>query len=300
MSTTQDSGASRGARAVRISRNGKANPEGRMPLMEHIRELRTRLLKAVAGLALGMVGGWFLFNPVWSFLERPYCNIRIHNKVQCTGAFGHTLVVNAVFGGFFLHIKIALLVGLVISSPVWSYQFWSFIAPGLYIREKRWTYVFVAAAVPLFVLGSFFAYLAMGKAMGFFVHMIPNGAAATFTVDTYLSYVTAMLLIFGLAFEVPLLLVVLNLAGVLSHSFFRKHRRLLIFGVFVFAGAATPSPDWMSMLLLAVPCVVLVEVSEVAILLNDRRRARREAAELENDDISRFDSDDSVDADSSL
>jgi sec-independent protein translocase protein TatC len=245
-----------------------------MPLMEHLRELRSRLLKALLGVAAGMAVGWFLFAPVWRFLERPYCNIRIEGKVQCTGAFGHTLVVTGVFDGFFLHLKIALLIALVVSSPVWFYQFWSFIGPGLYVREKRWTFAFVGAAVPLFVLGGLFAYLAMGKAMGFFVRMIPSGAAATFTIDTYLSYVTAMLLIFGLAFELPLVLVVLNLAGVLSHAFFRKHRRIMIFGVFVFAGAATPSPDWMSMLLLAVPCVALVELAEVAIWLNDRRRAR--------------------------
>lgn len=267
-----------------------------MSLIEHIRELRSRLLKALAGLAAGMTVGWIFFNPVWKFLERPYCNIRIDGRPQCNGQFGHTLVVNGVFDAFFLHLKIAFLVGLVVSSPVWLYQLWAFIAPGLYAREKRWTYLFVGTAAPLFALGGLFAYMAMGKAMRFFVNLIPNGVASTFTVDTYLSYATAMLLIFGLTFEVPLIMVMLNLAGVLTHARMRKWRRLMIFAVFAFAAVATPSPDPFSMLLLAVPCVVLVELAEVFVWANDRRRARRPSlyAGLSDDEISPIDFDDSV------
>jgi sec-independent protein translocase protein TatC len=258
-----------------------------MPLMEHIRELRSRLLKALAGLAAGMGVGWALFNPIWTFLQRPYCDIVINGKHQCTGGFGHMLVVVGVFDAFFLHLKIAFLVGLIVSSPVWLYQLWAFIAPGLYSREKRWTYAFVGTAAPLFALGGLFAYLAMGRAMGFFVHMIPNGVASTFTVDTYLSYATAMLLIFGLAFELPLVLVILNLARVLTHERLRKWRRMMIFGVFAFAAVATPSPDPFSMLLLAAPCVVLVELAELFVWLNDRRRARRpsEFEGLDDDEV---------------
>ncbi len=267
-----------------------------MSLIEHIRELRSRLLKALVGLAIGMTLGWIFFNPVWKFLERPYCDIRLDGKPQCNGQFGHTLVVNGVFDAFFLHLKIAFLVGLIVSSPVWLYQLWAFIAPGLYAREKRWTYAFVGTAAPLFALGGLFAYLAMGKAMRFFVGLIPNGVASTFTVDTYLSYATAMLLIFGLAFEVPLVMVILNLAGVLTHARMRKWRRLMIFAVFAFAAVATPSPDPFSMLLLAVPSVVLVELAEVFVWANDRRRARRPSmyAGLSDDEISPLDFDDSV------
>ncbi|HYB87864.1 MAG TPA: twin-arginine translocase subunit TatC [Streptosporangiaceae bacterium] len=274
------------------------NPEARMSLIEHIRELRSRLLKALLGLAVGMTIGWIFFNPVWKFLERPYCNIKVDGQGQCTGQFGHTLVVNGVFDAFFLHLKIAFLVGLIVSSPVWLYQLWAFIAPGLYAREKRWTYAFVGTAVPLFALGGLFAYLAMGKAMGFFVGLIPHGVAATFTVDTYLSYATAMLLIFGLAFEVPLFMVILNLAGVLTHARFRKWRRLMIFSVFLFAAVATPSPDPFSMLLLAVPCVILVELAEIFVWANDRRRARRPSiyAGLDDDEISPLDFDDSIES----
>ena len=248
--------------------------------MEHIRELRSRLLKALLGIGAGMGVAWYLFTPIWTFLEKPYCSISIADHKQCNGHFGSTLVVNGVFDGFFLHLKIAFIVALVLSSPVWLYQLWAFIA----------------SAVPLFALGAVFAYLAMGKAMHFFVSMIPSGVASVFTVDTYLSYAMAMLLIFGLAFELPLVMVIFNLAGVLTHQRFRKWRRLMIFAVFLFAAIATPSPDPFSMLLLAVPCVVLVEAAELFAWANDRRRARRPDpyAALADDEISPLDTSDTV------
>ena len=142
-----------------------------MPLMEHIRELRNRLLKALLGLALGMVVGWLIFKPAWNFISAPFCRLDIQGTVGC-GKDGHPLIVTGVFDSFFLRLKIAFVVGLILSSPVWLYQLWAFIAPGLYAREKRWTYAFVGIAVPLFALGGLFAYLAMGKAMGFFVGLI--------------------------------------------------------------------------------------------------------------------------------
>lgn len=275
------------------------NPDARMPLFEHLRELRARMLKTLLGLAAGMTFGWIFFTPIWHFLERPYCNIVINGHRQCNGQFGHTLVVTGPFDAFFLHLKIAFIVGLVVSSPVWLYQLWAFIAPGLYSRERKWTYAFVGSAVPLFGIGAVFAYFAMGHAMGFFVRLIPGGVASTFTVDTYLSYATAMLLIFGLAFELPLVMVILNLAGVITHARFRKWRRVMIFAVFAFAAVATPSPDPFSMLLLAVPCVILIELAELFTWANDRRRARRPSMYegLSDDEISPLDFDDSVDAD---
>lgn len=262
--------------------------------MEHLRELRSRLFKALVGIAAGMAVGYYFFQQIWIFLERPYCNIVINGRHQCGGGFGHTLVVSGVFDAFFLRLKIAFIVGLVISSPIWLYQLWAFVAPGLYAREKRWTWGFIGAAVPLFGVGAVFAYLAMGRAMGFLVSLIPHGVASVFTVDTYLSYALAMLLIFGLAFELPLVMVIFNMAGILTHQRFRKWRRLMIFLVFAFAAVATPSPDPFTMLLLAVPCVALVEAAEVFAWANDRRRARRPSpyAGLSDDEVSPLDMDD--------
>jgi sec-independent protein translocase protein TatC len=261
--------------AANAAASGKrGNPDGRMPLIEHIRELRSRLLKALLALGLGTAVGWFFFQPVWRFIERPYCKINIQNTVGC-GKNGHSLVVTGVFDPFFVTLKVSLVVGILISSPVWLYQLWAFVAPGLYSRERRWTYAFVGTAVPLFAAGGAFAYLAMSRGLHFLLGLTPTGVKPLITIDTYLGYAMAMLLIFGLAFELPLTLVILNLAGVLTHERFRKWRRMMIFGVFAFAAVATPSPDPFTMLLLAVPCVVLVEVAEIAIWANDRRRARR-------------------------
>src|SRR5690348_17006118 len=279
----------RGARLPRASR--ERDPEGRMPLMEHIRELRNRLIKAVLAIIAGMVVGWLLYERAFNFIIGPYCRITIGHRTGCYGPTGHPLVVTGVFDPFFVRLKVAFVVGLIVSSPIWFYQLWAFIAPGLYKRERRWTFAFVACAVPLFLLGGFFAYLAMGRGLHFLLGLTPNGVLPFITIDTYFGFVMAFLLIFGIAFELPLVLVLLNLAGVVRHSFIRKYRRVMIFLVFVFAGAATPSPDPFSMLLLAIPCVVLVELAELFVWLNDRRRSRREAALLAAEGLSEISED---------
>ena len=129
--------------------------------------------------------------------------------------------------------------------------------------------------MPLFCVGATLAYLAMGRGLHFLLGLTPSGVLNLPSIDTYLGYAMAMLLVFGLAFELPLVMVLLNMARVLTHERFRKWRRIMIFGVFLFAGVATPSPDPVTMLLLAVPCVVLLEVAEVIVWANDRRIARR-------------------------
>ncbi len=175
--------------------------------------------------------------------------------------------------GFYLHIKIAVIAGTIITSPIWLYQIWAFVAPGLYAREKRWTYLFLGTAVPLFGLGCYFAYLAMSRGLNFFLSM-GGGLSPLLTADSYLGYWIAMIIGFGLCFEVPLFLVMLNLTRVVTHKRFRKWRRIIIFLVFVFAGIASPSPDPMTMLLLGGTVAALVEVAEVIIYFNDKRYLR--------------------------
>jgi len=143
----------------------------------------------------------------------------------------------------------------------------------LAITDLSW-----GSAVPLFAIGGTVAYFAMSKGLRFLLDVVPAGVQPLITINTYLGYALMMLLIFGLAFELPLALALLNVAGVLTHKRFAKWRRMIIFGVFAFAAIATPSPDPISMLLLAVPCVVLVEAAEIFIWANDRRRARRGVA----------------------
>jgi sec-independent protein translocase protein TatC len=248
-----------------------------MPLIEHIRELRTRVIRSMLAMTAGVIGGWFLFPPVWQFIVRPYCKLPA-SHLSLLGSTGHNqschLIVNGLFDGLFIHLKLAIVAGLLISSPIWLYQFWAFIAPGLHSRERRWAYFFGGSAFPLFGLGGLLAYLAMTKGLRFLLGLVPANTFPLITVTTYLNYGMAMLLIFGLAFELPLVMALLNVAGILTHERFAKWRRGIIFGVVAFAAVATPSPDPISMLLLAVPCVLLVELAEVFAWANDRRRAR--------------------------
>jgi sec-independent protein translocase protein TatC len=244
-----------------------SNPDGRMPLMDHLRELRNRLLKAVLAVAAGMGIGFipFIYNRIWAFVYHPF-------KL----AAGHDhLVVIGVFDGFMLRVQVAFFFGLIITSPFWLYQIWAFIAPGLYSREKKWAYAFVGVAAPLFAAGAALAYLVMSRGLHYLLALVPHGVTVMATVTNYLSYFEAMILGFGLAFELPLALVLLNVVGIMTHERIRKWRRIMIFLVFVFAGIASPSPDPLTMLLLAVPCIVLIEAAEIVIWANDRRRANR-------------------------
>ena len=272
----------------------QSNPEGRMPLMDHLRELRNRVVKAAAALLIGTAVGLVpaVFDRVWSFVEHPFCAATINGHTGCH-VLGDQLVFSGVFDPFMLRVQIAFFFGLIVTSPVWLYQLWAFIAPGLYQREKRWTYAFVGTAVPLFLAGAAIAYYAMSRGLKYLLGLTPPHVVNLPPVSTYLGYFWAMLLGFGLAFELPLAMVILNLAGVLTHERFRKWRRMIIFLVFVFAGIASPSPDPLTMLLLAVPCVVLVEVAEVVIWATDRRRARQPGlyAGLSDDELSPLDFD---------
>jgi sec-independent protein translocase protein TatC len=255
------------------------NPDGSMPLMEHIRELRNRIFKVLLFVAVGAIIGWFLYPPVWHFIEQPYCRLNLQPptvpgapKLPCT------LYVNGLFDGFLIRLKLAIIIGAILSAPLWLYQLWAFLAPGLYSRERRWAYFFGGSAVPLFAIGGTFAYFAMTRGLHFLLKLLPPGVTPLITIDTYLGYATAMLTIFGIAFELPLAFAMLNVAGVLTHARFAKWRRMIIFCVFLFAAVATPSPDPISMLLLAIPCVALVELSEVFAFFNDKRRSRALAA----------------------
>jgi sec-independent protein translocase protein TatC len=292
----------KGARVLsaRVRAAEGSDPEGRMSLIEHIRELRNRLLKICLALVLGTAIGLIpqVFDRVWGFIERPFCKATINGHSGCH-RLGDQLVLNGIFDPFMLRVEVAFFFGLIVTSPIWLYQLWAFVAPGLYHREKRWTYAFVGSAVPLFLGGALIAYFAMSRGLAYLLHLTPGGVINLPPVSTYLGYFIAMLLGFGLAFELPLLLLMLNVAGVLTHEFFRKWRRFMIFGVFLFAGIASPSPDPVTMLLLAVPCLVLVELSELIIWANDKRRAGRASLYegLADDEVAPLDDSDPVDSD---
>jgi sec-independent protein translocase protein TatC len=287
-----------GERYVHAKRQG--NPEGRMPLMDHLRELRNRVVKIALALLAGSVVGWVFYNRITTFLQEPFCNAVSGCR---TGDAGHYLQMIGVLDPVYFKFKVAILAGAVITSPVWLYQLWAFIAPGLYSREKRWTYTFIGAAVPLFALGCLFAYLAMQQGLRFIMDMAPVGSATVYTWDSYLGYWTAMIAAFGACFEVPLFLVMLNMVRVLTHERFKKWRRIVIFLIFVAAGIASPSPDPVIMLFLGGSVIVLVEAAEGIMWLNDKRYARNHPdpyAGLADNELSPVERPDPTDIDNTL
>jgi sec-independent protein translocase protein TatC len=294
-------GAIQGARIVGekfVHAQRQQNPEGRMPLMDHIRELRNRVVKMALALGAGMIVGFVFFLPVWHVIDRPLCAATIRGHTGCNTLGFNQLVFDGPLDPFYLRVKVALIVGVVLSSPVWLYQVWAFIAPGLYTREKRWSYIFLGTAVPLFLIGVTLAYWSLGRSMHYLLGLTPHGVANLIQVDQYMSFVMAMLLAFGIAFEVPLLIIMLNLAGILTHQRFKKWRRVMIFGVFLIAGMANPSPDPITMLILGGACAALVEVAEFIVWSNDRRRARLHPdpyAGLADDQLSPIELDDTDD-----
>ncbi len=299
-------GAIAGARIVGerfVQSQRQQNPEGRMPLMDHIRELRNRVVKIALGLIAGMIVGFIFFTPIWHVIERPLCSAVIRGQTGCNNLGVNQLVLDGPLDSFYLRVKVAVIAGVILSSPVWLYQIWAFVAPGLYSREKRWSYIFLGTAVPLFLIGATLAYWSLGRSMHYLLGLTPEHVANLIQVDQYMSFVMTMLLAFGIAFEVPLLIVMLNMAGILTHERFRKWRRVMIFGVFLIAGMANPSPDPITMLILGGACAALVEVAEFIVWSNDRRRARLHPdpyAGLADDELSPIDLDDTETRDSSL
>jgi sec-independent protein translocase protein TatC len=282
-----------GERFVRSQR--RANPEGRMPVMDHIRELRNRVVKILLAVGAGMVVGFVFFTPVWNVIQRPLCSAVIRGQTGCKTLGVNMPSLDGPLDPFYLRVKVAVIVAVIVSSPVWLYQIWAFIAPGLYVRERRWGYVFLGTAVPLFLAGVTLAYYSLGRSMHYLLGLTPSGVANLLPVDQYMSFVMAMVLAFGIAFEVPLLIVMLNLAGILTHERFRKWRRVMIFAVFLIAGMANPSPDPTTMLILGGVCAALVEVAELIVWSHDRRYARRHPdpyAGLADDELSPIELDD--------
>jgi sec-independent protein translocase protein TatC len=270
-------------------RNGATPPpvdsaEGRMPLMDHLRELRNRLVIALLGLVVGVIVGFIFFDPIWQFVSEPYCGLPQAQELrpgQCT------MLILGVFDSFFVNLKVAAMFGLVVSSPIWLWQIWGFVTPGLYRNEKRYSVLFIILAVPLFLAGAGLAYFVMDTGLSILLGFAPPGTLTGITIDEYLSYALIMLVIFGISFELPLLMVFLNIIGVLPHRLVAKHRRMVIFIMFVFAALATPGGDPFTMIALALPMVVLFALAEGFMYLRERRLPKGEDfSHLDDDEAS--------------
>jgi len=254
-----------------------------MSLAEHLRELRSRLVKSFVAVAVAGSASFIFFNPIWNFLQRPYCEVHQHQALEVAqkvkGCGAGPLVFSSVFDPILWHFKVALIAGIVVASPVWLYQLWAFVTPGLERKERRYSLAFVGAAVPLFLCGATLAYLVMSKGLQVLLNFAPHNTVSLISIDHYLSYALAMLLIFGASFDIPLLIVMLNMVGMVSYARLKKNRRVSIFLAFVFAAVATPSGDPFTMLALALPLVVLLEAATQIARLHDIRKARVERSD---------------------
>jgi sec-independent protein translocase protein TatC len=194
--------------------------------------------------------------------------------------------IGGVGGPLLLQLKLAGLTAVVATCPYWLYQIWAFILPGLHAHERRWTRIFVAVAGPLFAAGVAVGYYVLPKGLQVLIGFTPLGLTNLVEFGEYFSFMTRMLLVFGVAFEIPLFVVLLNLAGIVSGRALTQYRPWIVVGTFVFAAVATPSTDPFSMTLLAVPMTLLFLVSEVIARVVDRRRARAAYAGMADDEAS--------------
>ncbi|GAA0443731.1 Sec-independent protein translocase protein TatC [Actinoplanes capillaceus] len=262
--------------------------DGSMTLIEHVKELRDRLFLASLGLIAGLIVGFVLSQPTFDLLKEPYCSLP--GAIDANGVCKEFVQLSPATG-FIIKLKISLWVGIVVSAPVWLYQLWAFIAPGLHRHERKWAYVFVALAAPLFAGGAILAYAVVDKGLEFLLDAGVTGAGTTLEASAYVDFVTNMILLFGVAFEFPLILLMLNFTGVASAKRLLSWWRIVVFLSFAFAAIATPDPGPFGMTLLAAALSALYFVACGVAFINDRRKGRgREIyAGLDDDELSPLD-----------
>ncbi|MDO8307222.1 MAG: twin-arginine translocase subunit TatC [Actinomycetota bacterium] len=243
-----------------------------MTLSEHLRELRNRMVKALVAVVAGMVVGWIYYDGLFAWLSRPFMTAVDQAKAEGRQV---TLALTGVADPFVLQMQVAAVAGLLLSSPIWLYQVWRFVTPGLHTHERRWGLAFVGVATPLFAAGVLLAYVILPLGLELLLGFTPSSVENIVSVDKYLSFFIRTILVFGVGFLAPLLLVALNFAGVLSGRRLASWWRWIICAVFVFAAVATPTGDPINLVLLASPVLLLVVLAILVCLANDRRRSRR-------------------------
>ncbi|OZV83794.1 twin-arginine translocase subunit TatC [Micromonospora echinospora] len=258
--------------------------DGSMTLVEHFRELRNRLFRASLAILVGFGFGLWLAGPVLNILRKPYCDLP---KFQQAGESCDFVQLGPA-DLFLLNLKIGLWVGLIIAAPIWLYQLWAFIAPGLHRNERRYAYVFTALAAPLFAAGALLAYFVTAKGLEFLLNVAGSEIQTTLDITRYVSFVTNLILLFGVAFEFPLIVLMLNFVGLASARRLLGWWRIAVFLFFAFAAVVTPTPDPFGMTALAL-CLCLLYFAAVGVaFLNDRRKGRGKEvyAGIDDDEVS--------------
>lgn len=277
---------------LRRGRPPKA-PDGTMPLMEHLHELRRRLFVATLGILLGTVVGFIWFGhgipaiglpSLSDILTGPYCAVPVDRRYDFGSPDECKLLATGPFSALELQLKSALIAGVVLAGPVWLYQLWAFVTPALYSKERKYAIVFVSAGGTLFAAGAVLAYVVIREGLTVLLGFGGDATITALSPDSYFSFLIAMIIIFGVSFELPLLLIMLNRIGVVQGVKLAKWRRYAIFGLTVFAGLVVPGNDPITMLALAVSLALLYEVSVQVAKLHDRRKGRREATSNLSDD----------------
>jgi sec-independent protein translocase protein TatC len=264
-----------------------------MSLIGHLTELRNRLAKSLLAVFVATaVAFWWYEHGLGDFIRAPYCGLDPHLRFGGdSGSCG--LLITDVFGGVFIRLKVSFLAGAVLAAPVWLYQLWAFITPGLKRNEKRYGIGFVAVSTLLFAAGAVLAYISLAKGLQLLLSLAGDGTVVALTAPDYIGFMLSLLIAFGVSFEVPLLAVALNLVGVLTYAVLKRSRRWIFFLTIVFAAFVTPTQDPFTMLLMAGPMIALFEVAIQIARIVDRRRARREDVEhfhhLSDDEASPLD-----------
>ena len=257
-------------------------PDGTMTLFEHLRELRYRLIVSILAIIVGMVVAWFFRYDLLDILQRPYFQAIAALKAKHPDA--NTSLVNInLTSPLTLSLKVSALAGAIATAPFWLYQLWAFVVPGLLAKEKKWALIFIAAATPMFVGGVVVAYVVLPKAIAVLLSFTQSGVTNLQDINAYLAFLLRLMLVFGIGFLIPLIVLMLNIVGVIKAKQMAKYRSLVIFATFVFGAVATPSTDPFSMLAVAAPMALLFLAAEVIAHILDRRKERQAA--LAGDDL---------------
>lgn len=242
-----------------------------MSLSGHLKELRNRLFWSAIFLLAGSIAGWFMFDAVFAELQRPI--VALANQPGSNATINFPTVVSA----FDVRLQVSIFLGVMMSSPIWLFNIWSFITPGLKKKERKYTIWFVVVAVPLFLAGTALAWSSLPTFVQVLVGFTPEGSANVINASEYILFTIRILLVFGIAFVLPVVLVLLNFAGIITAQNIIKSWRLAIFVSAVIGAIATPVAEPMAMFLLMVPLLILYFVAAGVATLHDKRLARKSA-----------------------
>ena len=249
--------------AVIPKRRRKKNPTGTMTLVEHLGELRSRLMVSIGAVAVGAIVGWFLYEPIFDFLRHGFCTFMTqHPELAVDPKEPCRLAYTTVLEPFMTKIKVVSVTGMLFALPVLLWELWAFIVPGLSPKERKFAIPFVISSMVLFGFGAWFGLVTLPRALNFLLGFAGTGGVVlVMSVGRYISFVTLVIGAFGISFEFPLLLISLMAVGVLSSRQLRAWRRYAVVGIAIFAAVITPSQDWFTMTAMMVPLLIFYELA---------------------------------------